>query len=317
MRSPSAPTTLLLALCSACAADEPDACFPYGRDANAPRSAGVHEQGTALQGVQVQGVQVQGVQVQGVQTQGIKDQGQALALSELAGVRLELADDGEAVTLHDGRLVAGGLELTEASRDVALVATTRAAERIPIAIASIADVGGSQRIALVSNGWTVCTPGKDGMFVAGSWDETGAFRAERDRFTYACMDGVIAKCVDWGYAPWSVGSELHATCTRLARADYCGDGRSWTLDGTSIDVYDALGVQSPVHDPDFDFEAAWGAGGAVCVNATRYDIRDASGRSVEPQCVATLPQCASLAEATALGAVIANDSAHAPIDVCG
>ena len=83
------------------------------------------------------------------------------------------------------------------------------------------------------------------------------------------MDGVIAKCVDWGYAPWALGADVHQSCTRLARADYCGDGRPWTLDGTTIDAYDVLGVQARLGDPSFGFEAAWGEHGAICVNETR------------------------------------------------
>ena len=66
----------------------------------------------------------------------------------------------------------------------------------------------------------------------------------------------------------------------------------------------------------FEFEAAWGVDGAVCVNETRYIVTDAEGRTVEPECFADLPTCTSLADAEALGATIANDSEHIPIDAC-
>ncbi len=318
MRTLTAIAALSLALSSGCAADEPVPCFPLGHDDDAPRraSTGEKEQGTKLQGERDQGTTMQGMETQGQENQGITEQGATLSLSELAGVRLELAASGEAVALHDGRLVAGELEIGSASQGATLVATTSAGRRIPIAITSVTRTGGSERIALAANGWTVCAPGNEGMFVPGSWDESGAHRAERGALTYSCMDGVIAKCVDWGYAPWTVGSELHATCTRLARADYCGDGRSWTMNGTMIDVYDTLGVQTTVHDPDFRFEAAWSEDGAVCVNAARYDILDEEGESVVPECFAALPRCTSLAEATELGATMANESAHTEIDAC-
>ena len=31
---------------------------------------------------------------------------------------------------------------------------------------------------------------------------------------------------------------LHEACVRMVRADYCGDGRSHTVDGMAIDVWD-------------------------------------------------------------------------------
>jgi hypothetical protein len=63
----------------------------------------------------------------------------------------------------------------------------------------------------------------------------------------------------------------HEACVRMLRADYCGDGRSWTRDGTLIDIWDDDGIQKPdtLADPTFSFEAGWGPEGAVCVARTR------------------------------------------------
>lgn len=52
-------------------------------------------------------------------------------------------------------------------------------------------------------------------------------------------------------------------------ADYCGDGRSWTRDGTPIDLYDRLSVQKEDYNDGMEFEAAWGVDGAHCVKHTR------------------------------------------------
>jgi hypothetical protein len=240
-----------------------------------------------------------------------------LGIEALNGMRLALADGSANVTVERGRLVAGDRQSTSALRDVELVGTSTIGETFSVQIAGIEDVEGSERITIVAGGAPVCGEGLAGMFVPGRWDGTGAHSIESDELTYACMDGVIAKCVSWGYAPWDVGAEVHQTCTRLARADYCGDGHPWTMNGTIIDVYDVLGVQDPAHDPELSFEAAWGEEGALCVNATRYDISDAEGETVLPACFASLPRCTSLAEATELGALIANESAHEPIDACG
>jgi hypothetical protein len=58
----------------------------------------------------------------------------------------------------------------------------------------------------------------------------------------------------------------------MARADYCGDGRSFTRNGTAINLYDRIGIQSPEPSPDMSFEAAWGPDGAVFVRKTRHPV---------------------------------------------
>ncbi len=114
--------------------------------------------------------------------------------------------------------------------------------------------------------------------VYGSWDSTGAHIPSTSRFVFACTSGVIAKCIRWGYRPWkSVNgrslADYHQACTRMARADYCGDGTSHTEDGTLIDMYDDLKIQrkSPL-DPRslLLFDAAWTPKGAYCVTKDRW-----------------------------------------------
>jgi hypothetical protein len=55
----------------------------------------------------------------------------------------------------------------------------------------------------------------------------------------------------------------------MMRADYCGDGTPHTREGTLINVGDRLGIQRFDLEPPLTFEAAWGAGGAVCVRQVR------------------------------------------------
>jgi hypothetical protein len=117
--------------------------------------------------------------------------------------------------------------------------------------------------------------------VSGVWDETGARHKLPGKFTFACENGAIAKCVDWGYKPWAKKDgqslqELHQACTRMARADYGGDGRSHTREESPIDMYDVLQLltrttqASQAWDPTrASFEAAWTAEGASCLARTR------------------------------------------------
>jgi hypothetical protein len=119
------------------------------------------------------------------------------------------------------------------------------------------------------------------MAVKGVWDQSGARREVPGKFTFACETGAIAKCIDWGYKPWEVKEgrsleELHQACTRMARADYCGNGRSHTREDTPIDMYDGLKVltrtteTSAAWQPErASFEASWTPEGAACVARTR------------------------------------------------
>jgi hypothetical protein len=53
----------------------------------------------------------------------------------------------------------------------------------------------------------------------------------------------------------------------MLRADYCGDGSSWTVNGTPINLYDDLGIQAD--DAAWAVDAEWTADGAVCTNHIR------------------------------------------------
>jgi len=119
-------------------------------------------------------------------------------------------------------------------------------------------------------------PFGEGMFLEGTWDETGAWSS--DGITLACTAGVLSKCVrSWGYKPWATLTDdqgvehsmhdLHLPCVRAARADYKGDGESFTKDGTMVDLYDNYGFNQKVSELDptlmaadeavFDKDGAW------------------------------------------------------------
>ncbi|WP_241758992.1 ADYC domain-containing protein [Pyxidicoccus parkwayensis] len=119
------------------------------------------------------------------------------------------------------------------------------------------------------------------MVVAGVWDSGGQHKDAPGKLTLACELGAISKCIDWGYKPWGERNGqslagLHQACTRMARADYCGDGRSHALEYTTIDMYDSLGVLSRTTETSTSwdparasFEAAWAPDGATCLARTR------------------------------------------------
>ena len=119
--------------------------------------------------------------------------------------------------------------------------------------------------------------------IAATFDSGGNRVESTTQFSFACTRGVMAKCYRWGYRPWLTDaagssltfSNLHWACTRLARADYCGDGRTWTYNGTRINVWDTAPAPGPFQlhgpsDPTFFFEAGWNTKGAVCLSKQRW-----------------------------------------------
>lgn len=151
------------------------------------------------------------------------------------------------------------------------------------------------------------------MLAPGAWSARGDHVAGPG-VTLACEHGAIAKCALWGYAPWVVGDAEHAACTRMVRADYCGDGSSWTRDGTLVDVTDVDGVQQLAGG--MAFEAGWDEAGAVCVRASRYQIVGASGETLLPPCWAALPRCDDAEAAFAGGALVANHALGETVAAC-
>lgn len=127
--------------------------------------------------------------------------------------------------------------------------------------------------------------------LAGRWDYREGVQGGGDHLdepgaiTFACESGALAKCVHFGYPPWrskltcdAAGeckvvplAAYHQACTRMVRADYCGNGRSYTRDGMLIDVYDGIGVEEDTDS--WPFEAEWAPDGAVCLDHFRVGPR--------------------------------------------
>jgi hypothetical protein len=135
----------------------------------------------------------------------------------------------------------------------------------------------------------LCRPDPDGrqlgLPLAGRSNAAGILRpSAANDFELVCTSGAQGKCVRFGYAPWRQAPDgrpmldWYNACVRMVRGDYCGDGRSFTRDGTIIDIYDRIGVQKSDDDPSFSFEAIWGPDGALCVAHPRIpDVIDLDG----------------------------------------
>jgi len=160
--------------------------------------------------------------------------------------------------------------------------------------------------ALSSFNWTsgewnsVCQKnGNDteAILLHGYWDPVSESRIDSPpAVTIACRHYALAKCVEWGYIPWKNATscdatghcesvslqDYHQTCTRMCRADYCGNGTGWTADGTLIDIWDNLTPPiQPRAAPEWPVEAEWNMEGAVCLSGTRLHHWMMEG---QPQC---------------------------------
>lgn len=116
---------------------------------------------------------------------------------------------------------------------------------------------------------------RKGFPLSGYWDRQGNHIRSKDRYSITCTNSAIGKCVLMGYLPWrktNTGESLwnyHQACVRLLRADYCGNGKPHTRDGTRIELWDEVNLQDDTSEPGMSFEAAWNEKGAVCVSKTR------------------------------------------------
>jgi len=108
------------------------------------------------------------------------------------------------------------------------------------------------------------------------------------KYTFSCRFGALQRCQEMYYVKNGTGREskngiyktrslndYHAACVKMLRADYCGDGKAHTFEGTAVDFYDHLVNSNKARtgtagQDGFYFESEWDIDGAHCLNATRW-----------------------------------------------
>jgi hypothetical protein len=266
-------------------------------------TATVEQAGESLQGESLQGESLQGESLQGMQLQGIRLQGGTLSGVALTNVRVER---GELVAQRAGATLRGtslaGAHFFAQTRGTtgnppvsALVEYRITAIEPELSQYDPTRTGNTFLYTLehwvsdIADWRQACPADSEGRSVAiplaAVWDERGDRSVSSTLFTFGCTTGVIAKCYRWGYRPWVTGYgdmvAMHWTCTRLARADYCGNGKPNTRDGTRINVWDTLPYPGPIQrhggllpPAGMLFEAGWNTGGAVCLSRARWLLDD-------------------------------------------
>jgi hypothetical protein len=273
----------------ACAAVE-------GVETSTAEQPGISMQGISMQGISMQGISMQGMRMLGFQVDDATLGG--VPLTSLRVHRGELIAQRGILTLRSAALV--GARLTAQVRNLTASPPETAVVTYRIASITLEDASydpthtGSTFLYTLEQWipedgtWQLACPADtDGRSaaipLAATWDERGDRIESPSLFTFGCTTGVIAKCYRWGYRPWLTGygadmATMHWTCTRMARADYCGDGQSHTQDGTWINLWDNLPFPGPIQRHGLlsplgmVFEAGWDAHGAVCLSHTRWNV---------------------------------------------
>jgi hypothetical protein len=169
----------------------------------------------------------------------------------------------------------------------------------PSTWASVCPLGGegvAGSTTASGTGWAVFIRGTyDATAKASELQTTTTVPGAGAELTIACTNGVISKCArQWGYKPWKSAPNhingyktdlrpFHQMCLRAARADYCADGSSFTVDGTIIDMADSRGlvIREPEQsttallsgESSFSIDLGGGSpeGRNYCLGHTRYD----------------------------------------------
>jgi len=269
-------------------------CGSEGTDVGTRSSAQTVDNGIQLNGIQLNGIQLNGIQLNGIQLNGIQLNGIQLNGIQLNGIQLN-GTELTGVGTNGGQV--SGLDFVGAklngvlSNGMTLQLTIDAITPAPspnddVMLYSISFASDAGRQQLCGGELAIPTTGVynlgEGVPGGGSWNSSSSL------FTFSCQHAAIAKCVFAGYKPWmrtykpgqgkgddSLAStkhtidmrDYHTACTRMIRADYCGNGSSFTANNRAINVYDKLGIQSDTET--WSFEAEWDPNGALCISHTR------------------------------------------------
>ena len=224
---------------------------------NDPESAGIVQQvispnGISLNGISLNGISPNGISLNGIALNGASLNGFALDPTTFVGSTWTgTMSDGSPLTMRVDAASRG----TGANSDLGLyrVSYQTAASWQPLC-------GLDAGVAVLA------------LAVPGTWNQAqgvpggGAYTSSTSMFSWACRGKSIAKCVELGYKPWTGYTAQVASCVRLLRADYCGDGTPHTVDGQLVNLYDNVGIQTDTQR--WTVEAEWTPAGARCLTRT-------------------------------------------------
>lgn len=99
-------------------------------------------------------------------------------------------------------------------------------------------------------------------------EASGDITTRANTLYLGCHKGAVGKAGTWGYLPWDIGLADFEAMVRVVRADYCGDGTSYTHPGAAVTLTDVWGINSFAAQAG-PTEAVWGPNGALCLSNGR------------------------------------------------
>lgn len=237
-------------------------------------------------GINGKGINGKGINGKGINGKGINGIGaQAVSASEnrtLVGIEVDTSREMRGADFVgaelEGRLDDGG---TATVKVHAIDSTT--VPGMDLFLVKYKDTG--DPICGTKDGSPVWATVMNELFDPSNGDEIAG---DGSLFTFGCRFYGVQKCQEYGYPKDKKTKErkngvdktrrfndYHASCIRMVRADYCGDGIPHTYDGTMIDIYDHLwnnNAQATSTDGSdgYYLEAEWDSDGAHCINKTRW-----------------------------------------------
>jgi hypothetical protein len=262
-------------------------------------SESISTNGISLNGISLNGISLNGISLNGISLNGISLNGISLNGSTLNGLSMSSATLASRV----GSKWTGTLS-NATSLQLRIDSATKGT-------GTNADVG-MYGISYQADGvWKpLCGTGVLAVAVPGTWSATAAYAASTTQLTFACRGKAIAKCVEFGYKPWTGRTKQLATCTRMLRGDYCGTGIAYTADGQQVNFYDNVGLQPDA--ASWDVEAEWKATGARCITskgATRFVL---TGRAKPPCIGGAVKEISNCGHNFSSGAVLINELPKLP-----
>ena len=255
---------------------------------------GISLNGVGLNGLGLNGISVNGISVNGISVNGISVNGLGLNGTDFVGV---VEENGEWQERSGEELIGMVFALEVEVEDELVPLELMIEDRYADLDSGFDDIQLYELRLRVKGDeeWIDPCEDEDGVGhpaipLVNHWDmDSGDRIDDPDVISWSCTTGVLAHCVQWGYRPWAEAEDCkkkdkkgnwkkckdvslrdhHQACTRMARADYCGDGETWTIPGTQIDIWDNLEPQLQVRAGDWDIEAEWTPDGAWCLNDIR------------------------------------------------
>ncbi len=229
--------------------------------------------GMSINGMSINGMSINGMSINGMSINGMSINGMSINGSQLSGVKSNgtaISGTGFVGASMTGTLTSGG----------AVSLRVDSAQLLPAPNNDVWAYGMSYQLAGTTTWSPMCGSSSTlAVPLSGTWNlgsgvvGGGSWTNSSTTFTFGCRGAALAKCVELGYKPWKIvnGVSLrnhHQACVRMIRADYCGDGKAWTQDGTPINVYDSLNIQTD--GAAYKLDAEWTPAGARCI----YKLRD-------------------------------------------